>query len=311
VRGQLELFNRAIPIADALANPRLDERYRRALGEIPQIKKFGETQGLKPTSNYQEFVELHRDAVVYVVSGCESLRFEALRWSFPVVGGFTYLGWFDREQALRMRDRLTANGYDADVRGAAAFSTLGWFRDPVLSTLIGPNDPYGFIETLLHESVHATVFFDSQSTFNESLAQFIAEKLTPIYLEKNRTPEDQARYLEELGEERRRGRKIRERFQELKSLYASDKPDLQKLEAKRQILGKLKQELGWPESRMLNNATLVQFSTYGSGQEGFEALWSGCGGSLGRFLEVLKGAEQKFKGAPDAELDGILKSLSC
>jgi predicted aminopeptidase len=89
-----------------------------------------------------------------------------------------------------MRERLEANGYDADIRGAAAYSTLGWFRDPVLSTLLGGRDPYGFIETLLRESVHATVHFESQSTYNESVARVVAGKgFAPMYLRHSPPPE--------------------------------------------------------------------------------------------------------------------------
>lgn len=309
-RGQLELFNRARPISEALKDPRLDPRYRAALEEIPRIKAFGEEMGLKATSSYQDFVDLKRDSVVHVVSGCESLRFEALWWKFPVVGGFTYLGWFDREQAIAMKERLQSEGYDADVRGAAAYSTLGWFRDPVTSTQIGRPGSFDLIETLLHESVHATVHFESQSTFNESLAQFVAEKLTPIYLGRFREKEAMARYEEELAGEKARGKLIRSAYEELSALYASGASEDRKRLEKKRIYERLRTELAWPESRELNNATLIQFATYGSGTRGFESLWSGCKGSLAAFLGVLKASERELASASNDSLDSMLAGLA-
>jgi predicted aminopeptidase len=304
--GQFELFNRARPIAEALADPRLEPRYRRALEEVPAVLKFVQSRGLKPTSSYREFVDLKREAVVWIVSACEPLRFEAQRWGFPVVGSFSYLGWFDRTRALKMRDRLEKAGFDADVRGAQAYSTLGWFRDPVLSTLVGnEQDPFGFIETLIHESVHATLHLHSQSALNESLAQFVAEKLTPEYL----GSEQKRRYGELLVRARGRKAALRKAYQELETIYASAEADARKLELKRERLERLRAELSWPDSRGLNNATLIQFATYESGGEAFESLWSACGGELRAFLRVIGDAEQELARAGDAGFGGVLAGL--
>jgi len=307
--GQMELFNRARPIPEVLQDPRLEPRYRAALEEIPELKAFVEQMGLKATPNYQEFVDLRRDAVVWVVSACEPLKLEAKRWSFPVVGGFSYIGWFDRERALSMRDRLRDTGLDADVRGAAAYSTLGWFRDPVLSTLIRKEDPFGFIETLIHESVHATLHLKSLSTLNESLAQFVAEKLTPLYLEKSRGKEAAKEFDLDLKESRRRKALIREAYSDLEILYNSGQDEATQRERKRIRLEKLRGELQWPQSRELNNATLVQFSTYESGAVGFEKLWSFCGGSLGAFLTAISRGEADLRSASEGDLDAALERL--
>ncbi len=303
----MELFNRSRPIAEALADPRLKPHYRRALEEVPRIREFVRTRGLKQTSSYQDFVDLERDAAVWVVSACEPLRFEAQRWSFPVIGGFSYIGWFDRTRALRMRDRLEKVGFDADVRGAAAYSTLGWFRDPVLSTLIGSeHDPYRLVETLIHESVHATLHLRSQSTLNESLAQFVAEKLTPEYL----GPDAGAGYLAALERSRNRRELLSKAYRELDELYSSNEPDASKLGRKQERLARLRAELSWPEGRGLNNATLVQFATYESGGQGFEALWKSCAGDLRAFLKVVRDAEAELARAGDADLERVLASLA-
>lgn len=309
-RGQLELINRARPLGEVLSDPRLDPHYRRALEEVPRIKHFGEEMGLRATPNYTDFVDLKRDAAVYVVSGCESLRFEALRWSFPLVGGFSYLGWFDRESAVAMRDRIRAEGFDADVRGAAAYSTLGWFRDPVLSTLIGKGESVRFIETLLHESVHATLHLKSLSSLNESLAQFVAEKITPLYLERHRSPEARSRYERGLAEERRMDEAFHAAYARLEGIYGSAQGEGVKKLEKQKVLDALRKEVGWPEGRELNNATLIQFATYESGGKGFEAIWKACQGSLVRFLGAISKGEEKLRLAGERGLDRALEELA-
>src|SRR4029078_3952588 len=125
-----------------------------------------------------------RPAAVWVVSACEQLRFRSKEWHFPIVGSFPYLGWFDLEQAKAFADELRAESWDVDVRGAHAYSTLGWFRDAVLSTMIpeGKEALGELVNVVLHESVHATVYIEGQAFFNESIASFIADRLTDHYL---------------------------------------------------------------------------------------------------------------------------------
>src|SRR6185369_6874030 len=134
---------------------------------------------------YERYADLHRGAAVWVVQGSAPLAFRAKRWSLPVVGSIPYLGFFDREAARRYGATLAREeDLDVDVRGAAAFSTLGWFGDPVLSTMITQGDEAlgELANTVLHESVHATLYVNDQSAFDESLASFVADRLTPVWL---------------------------------------------------------------------------------------------------------------------------------
>lgn len=211
---------------------------------------------------------------------------------------------------MEMRDRIRSQGFDADVRGAAAYSTLGWFRDPVLSTLIGKGESIRFIETLLHESVHATLHLKSLSSLNESLAQFVAEKLTPLYLERHRSLAARARYEKSLLEERRIDGAFHSAYKKLDGLYSSSLGPEQKTLEKQRLLAALRTEVGWPEGRELNNATLIQFATYESGGKGFEALWRACGGRLDRFLGAIASGESKLREAGEEGLDRALELLA-
>src|SRR5690606_33885389 len=135
-------------------------------------------QGLNRTRNYDHYADLQRPAAVWVVQAAPRLELTERAWSFPIVGTVPYLGFFDETEAQAFaRELELAEDLDVDVRTAAAYSTLGWLRAPVLSTMIadGPEALGELVNIVLHESVHATVYVPGQSAFDESLASFVAD----------------------------------------------------------------------------------------------------------------------------------------
>ena len=290
-KGQLALSNRAKPLEEVIRDEKTAPRIKALLKEIPAIKKFGEAHGLKPTRNYQEYVKLDRPAAVWVVSACEKLRFQSKEWNFPFVGAFPYLGWFDLEDARKYAGELKQAGLDVDLRGARAYSTLGWFRDPILSSMIpdGAEAMGELVNVVLHESVHATLYISGQAYFNESLASFVADKLTFVYLDEHlggNSTEAQA-YAKGEADGATFRKRFHETYESLRDLYASPgKSDAEKLSEKDKLLTGLKTELKF--KRDLNNATLIQFKEYATGNDEFEAVYKNCGGDAGRFLRLLK-----------------------
>ena len=313
--GQLALLNGARSMGDVIQDERTPPRLRELLQEIPNIKKFGESHGLKATSNYREYVKLNRDAVVWVVSASEPYEFKSRTWTFPLVGSFTYMGWFDVENANSFADELRqeAGHLDVDVRGARAYSTLGWFRDPVLSTMIPRGDhAYGdLVNLVLHESVHATLYVNDQSIFNESVASFLADRLTPIYIaeKKGKDSVEMKSYREGDERSKRWTKKFHETYVELEKLYSSALPQKDMDIKKRAILDKLENE--FKIKKKINNATLVQYKTYGTGENHFSTLLNACGGNWNRFLKTLGAmAPEKF-GKPQTEDLSVLSALAC
>lgn len=294
-KGQLALSNRARPIPEVIDDERTPPRIRALLAEIVGVKAFGESYGLKPTSNYQDYVQLDRSAAVYVVSACQELEFKPVQWTFPIVGSFPYLGWFDLKDAKEYGAGLKSKGYDVDVRGARAYSTLGWFRDSVLSSMIpdGQEALGELVNVVIHESLHATLYVNNQSVFNESLASFVADRLAPIYLEAKVGKEsiEYAEYMKSMEEEERRQLKLHKAYQALDRLYASTKSAEQKREEKARLIGVVRKELGI--TRELNNASLIQFKTYETSTAEFSAVLQACGGSWPRFLKQV--AKVKFE----------------
>ena len=310
--GQLSLFQRARPLGRVLRDEKTPVRLRGLLREVPVIKRFGEAHGLKPTPNYASYVQLDQPAVVWVVSACDPLEFKSRVWSFPVVGDFPYLGWFSLPDARGFATELQGEGLDVDVRGAAAYSTLGWFADPLLSSMVPEGDEAlgELANTVLHESVHATLHIPSQAYFNESLASFVADHLTPEFLELRRGPKSPERDAYVQGEAlgRERVRALHEAYDQLDQLYKSSKTREEKLAEKQRLMAELKERLKL--RREPNNAMLVQYRTYDTGAPELEALARACGGSWERFMQALSTlTTESFPGPHARDLGPALRPL--
>jgi predicted aminopeptidase len=310
--GQLDLACRAQSIDAAIENDELDQRTRELLRDVKKVKAFATESGLTPTSSYETFVNLDRPAVVWVVSAAPPLSLEPERWWFPVAGSVPYLGWFDKNLAVQQARWLQEDGLDVDIRGAAAYSTLGWFNDPVLSTMI-ENAPDALAElanTILHESVHATVYIPGQSSFNEGLATYLGDQLTIRYLDL-RFGQNSAELAEWLEGEAR-GREVHLRFhqayKQLEALYKSKKPRSEKLAEKQKILAETRADVGF--RRPITNATLANFSTYHSSREDFGRLYEACGKDLRRVIKVAESVKASDFEQPNAEeLSSTIEAL--
>jgi predicted aminopeptidase len=283
--GQDEIAYLARPIDEVVEQSGVPERTRALLRLVKDVKRYGEGRGLEPTNSYRHFVDLGRSQVVMVVSASHPLRFDLVTWTFPIVGSVPYLGWFNARDAESFANGLRAQGLDVDVRGASAYSTLGWFDDPVLSTMIRNSDTVvgDLVNVVLHESVHATHYVNGQTNFNESLADFVADQLTPHYLQKrlklDRWQLFAYREAQIRGEER--ALRFHQAYLDLERLYASRLPPLDKLIEKQRILTKLQRDLDfW---RPINNATLAQARAYHGGVPAFAQLLDCVGGRWSEF----------------------------
>lgn len=289
--GQYAILHGAQVMRAAVRDGRIPERTRGLLMLVPAIKDFGRANGLKPTRNYEHYVDLHRPAAVWVVQACAPLAFDVRRWRFPLVGSVPYLGFFDEGAARRKARALKEEeGLDVDVRTASAYSTLGYLRDPVLSTMISSGeDAVGDLaNVILHESVHATIYLPGQSTFDESLASFVADRLTLEFLRQSYGAE--AAQTRGWAAEQRRSDEYLARFRraytELDGLYRSAEADDVKRTRKAALLGELQRELRL--RRPLNNASLAGYRTYDSGAAELERLLATCQESWPRFFAALR-----------------------
>ena len=311
--GQYELLHGARPIREVVASPDTPVQTKELLARVGDVKAWGRDQGLQPTKNYDRYTDLKRAAAVWVVQACAPLAFESKRWQFAIVGSVPYLGFFDEARARAYAAELArTEGLDVDVRGAAAYSTLGWFRDPVLSTMLSTDDDAlgDLVNVVLHESVHATLYVKNQSAFDESLASFLGDHLTREWLVAHRGADARDTKAWLAAQERSRSRiaRLHQVWVELDALYRSGVSEEEKRTGKARVIAEVTAELRL--SRPLNNASLAGFETYATGTAGFARLLAACG-TPRRMLRALRTVTDEDFGRPQqADFEPLLDGLA-
>ena len=173
---EAKILSRREPIDDLLASPGTPADTRRKLEVVRSARTYAEKElGLDVGDSYTTYSELDRDTLLLVVTGARRDAFVPVTWWFPVVGRVPYKGFFDPDDARKEARRLEDEGYDAAIRSAGAFSTLGWFNDPLLSTTLRYDD-VSLGTTVIHEVTHNTVFIRDRVAFNESFATFVGAR---------------------------------------------------------------------------------------------------------------------------------------
>lgn len=306
--GQEKINVKGIEIKEIVEGNHLDKRTRGLLAHVASIKAFGEKKGLKRTKNYERYIWLGRPAVVWVVSACNPVAFRPKTWKFPIVGSITYTGWFDQKEAKDYAADLAKKGWDVDVRPSQAYSTLGWFDDPILSTMISEGDDAlgDLADVILHETLHATFYVPNQSTLNESVASFVGNELAVQYLDETLGPgsKEAEAFVATRVRGEQRGKVMKKAYQELAALYASKLSREEKLAEKKKITDALRATLNI--RRPVTNATLIQYKTYGSGKEELRQLWETCGHDMPRFVGAMERIRPIASASPPHTDPGVL-----
>ena len=312
--GQWELAGSARPIPEVIEDPATAPLTRRLLSEVEGVRRFAWQNGLDVSGNYERYVELDRDYPIWFVNASRPLEFRARLFSFPIIGSFPGLSWFDKADAERFRDSLAAQGLDVNMRGVSAFSTGGWFDDPIVWSMLSdaPGALASLVNTVLHESLHATVLIKDQQYYNESLAAFVGDTMAAHYLQARsgeQMPAELRAYLanRRLGE--RRAQQLNAVYARLDAVYTSDLPDEQKYARKREIIDQLVRDMRL--GNRPNNATLIGFKLYQVGRDDFSALFGACGHDWRRFLTAAGSLQTKDFGQPQrAEFGPVVSALS-
>jgi len=161
------------PIPDVILDPATDDLTKTKLTFVMEARSYAiDVFGLDVGRSYTSFSQLESDTLALVLSAAQRDQLTPKTWWFPVVGRVPYKGYFDEGAAMREQEKLEEDGFDTFLRPTAAFSTLGWFADPLLSTLIRL-DEVDLVETVLHELSHNHLFVNGQVRFNESFATFV------------------------------------------------------------------------------------------------------------------------------------------
>jgi predicted aminopeptidase len=174
-QGQLELISDSRPIDDWIADPGTSTKLRHRLETARQIRRFAVSEMALPDNNsYKSYTALKRPYVLWNVVATPELSLRPLEWCFPVAGCVDYRGYYSKAAALAYAKELREQGDDVEVGGVAAYSTLGWFSDPLISTFI--NYPDGELARMIfHELAHQVVYAPGDSQFNEAFASTVEE----------------------------------------------------------------------------------------------------------------------------------------
>ena len=173
---EAKILGRRRPIATLVADSAVDSVTRAKLRLVLEARAYARhTLGLDVGESFSTYSALERDTLVLLVSAAHRDRLEAYTWWFPIVGRVPYKGFFDFRAARALADQLRRDGLDVYLRPASAFSTLGWFNDPLLSTTLR-SDSLELVNTVIHEVTHNTYYGAGQAEFNESFANFVGAR---------------------------------------------------------------------------------------------------------------------------------------
>lgn len=171
--AELEILGNRRPLAEVVLDPATDETTRGVLTLVMEAREFAQSElGLDVGGSYTSYTRLRSDTLALVLSAAYRDRLAARTWWFPVVGHVPYRGFFSEDDARDAQQELESEGFDTYLRPTSAFSTLGWFDDPLLSSMVS-DDVVEVVTTVLHELSHNHLFVPGRVTFNESFATFV------------------------------------------------------------------------------------------------------------------------------------------
>jgi predicted aminopeptidase len=304
--SEARILWRRRPIAELLTRPDLDAALRARLELVLAVRRFADGPlGLAVGDSYTTFADVAPDERVFVLSAARRDRLEAYDWWYPLVGRLPYRGFFDRDAAEAAGQALAARDLDVEVRSAVAFSTLGWFADPLLSTT-ADGSPVEVAETVIHELFHSTLYVPGEAAFNESAATFAGCRGAVAFFCAGGPGADAGRCAEarmRWSSMRARGRLLTRLAARLVRLYAAAPPPRvrERLRAgvvaaagaalERRKLGR-RSELVPP-----NNARLLGELLYATRLDRFEALaphGEDLGAALGALVAATRGSHDPF-----------------
>lgn len=291
VGGHRALMSARQPVEQVLQRDDLDPALRHKLELSVQLREFAEQQlGLPVDQAYSEYAELESDWVTWNLFAAPPLSLQPKQWCYPVVGCASYHGYFDQQRAERDAEKLRQQGLEVYAGGAIAYSTLGWFDDPLTTPMLAGSDLW-FAELLFHELAHRRFYLKGDTRFNESLATAVGRAGMQQWLSSRGAGLAEAHAQLEARERARQQvlALVDDTRQALAELYATTLPEADKLAQRDQLRQTLRERFAlaaqddpalsryqqWFDGP-LNNAQLATLADYESLVPGFDAVLAQC-----------------------------------
>ena len=320
--GQLDLLTRAKPIA-AVASATPDPVLKERLRHVQAIRAYASGElGLPDNGSYTRYADLGRPFVVWNVFAAPELSLTPRQWCFPIAGCVNYRGYFAEDDARAEAARLAAAGDDVHIGGVPAYSTLGYFDDPVLSTFIRYREP-DLARLIFHELAHQIVYVKDDTAFNESFAVTVEEEGLKRWVQAQQGRPEAAQFAAYVV----RGDRLRAEFRalvgrtrdRLAALYGSSATEAEKRAGKAMAFGEMRADYerlkaGWDGVPAFdrwfaggaNNAGIAAAGLYSDRVPQFRALLAADGGDLPRFYESVK----KLASLPKTEREAALAAYT-
>jgi len=182
LKGQVHILYHAEPIEKVLADKNFPDSLKAKLKIVNDIRNFAkDSLGLNTSKNYTKIFDQKGKPVLWVVTGCAPFAMKAYEWEFPFLGAVSYKGFFVEEKGFPEIEKLKRLGYDTEYHPTGAWSTLGWFNDPILSNMLRRSEGQ-LAELIIHELTHATLYLPGSVDYNENFATFVGEQGAIHYL---------------------------------------------------------------------------------------------------------------------------------
>lgn len=301
---EAKILSRREPIEKVIADPATSSTLRERLELVQAARAWAvDTLGLEAGESFTTFAQLDRDTLVLVLSAAYRDRLQAYRWWFPIVGRLPYKGFFRPADAFRARDDFQERGFDTFLRPASAFSTLGWFNDPLLSTTVR-GDTTWLVNTVIHELSHNTLFVAGNAEFSESFASFIGSRGAEAFFRSRDAPLAAEAVAEDWANDQILGRFWEQTAKALDSAYGTwprdsgarvAARDTVYLRARRMLVDSIGPQLKgvsqqWLEGTPLNNAALLARRVYAQRLDVFDSVWVRNGRNVRRTIDAVRAA---------------------
>jgi len=308
IHNQFEIIHKRKPIQEVLESKSISFEHKRKLRLILEAKRFGEENfGLEKTENYTTYADINREFVSYVVSASSKYKLKPYQWKFPFLGTMLYKGYFDLEEALKEKEKLKKMDLDTYLRPVATYSTLGWFKDPVLSSMMKYDDSE-LINFAIHELVHATIYLKEYPEFNEGVATFIGNQgsLEFLKFKYGKDAQDYKMAKEMIHDDLLFSKFLKGVYKNLEEFYSLVISKEEKLKGRERIFRDSKEELRRLKGRFktetyikfygkarLNNAFILALSQYLIDLENYYTVFEIFNHNLKRTVNFFKGEEFK------------------
>lgn len=300
--GQFTILTQRRDIEDVVKDPETDNQLRSQLETVLSVRQFAESEMHLPVeNNFSTYVDLEQPFVVWNVFAAPEFSLDAKQWCYPIAGCVTYRGYFTEGRAYDYAREIEAEGFDTYVGGVAAYSTLGWFADPVLNTIVN-REEHRLASLIFHELAHQVIYVPGDTEFNESFATAVEMEGLRRWLEINGKAENASAIVAQANLEKSRRLEfvglVQGVIPQLESLYQSDKTVEDKRREKAVLIQSLREQYqvlkaGWGDydaydnwfSSEINNAKLRTVSTYFNRVPAFDALLAEVDFDLPLFYE--------------------------